>query len=248
LPRARIDLAHRSWPRHLAAPILLGPWIWRAGWQGVRGALGSPRTPSSAIGNGSHGSTRPDGAGWAALGQRVGCPLQAVGSQQRPTSTSNWRSCSPQVGFALCELLQGGLADSIASKHFTGTHMKCPATEPVRSLIFTARELYNGRVRRGLHRRSGLGCRWRRKRLSDRHSDGKRRTRVKSTLEARARRHAAPHGQTAAPPGGQEPGRRGRSWSAAGLLPRATIGTALKQQPLVACRAVGRSPAKQGGL
>jgi hypothetical protein len=32
------------------------------------------------------------------------------------------------------------------------------------------------------------------------------------------------------------------------LLPRATIGTALKQQPLVACRAVGRSPAKQGGL
>jgi hypothetical protein len=48
--------------------------------------------------------------------------------------------------------------------------------------------------------------------------------------------------------GEQEPGRRGRSWSAVGLLPRATIGITLKQQPLVACRAVGRSPAKQGSL
>ncbi len=27
-------------PWHLATPILLGPWIWQAGWRGVRGALG----------------------------------------------------------------------------------------------------------------------------------------------------------------------------------------------------------------
>ena len=60
--------------------------------------------------------------------------------------------------------------------------------------------------------------------------------------------HAAHNGQTAIPAGEQEPRQTGWSGSAARLLPRATIGTALKQQPLVACRAVGRSPAKQGGL
>ena len=47
--------------------------------------------------------------------------------------------------------------DSTASKHFTGTHTRGLARKPARSPIFTAREHYNSRVRRGFHRR--LDCR-----------------------------------------------------------------------------------------
>ena len=55
-------------------------------------------------------------------------------------------------------------------------------------------------------------------------------------------------GENAGETNAQSSGATSWAWSAARLLPWATIGTALKQQPLAACRTVGRSPTKQGGL
>ena len=107
-------------------------------WAGRR----PPRTSSSAIGNGSHGSTGPDGAAYQ----------EARGNKWRLSTANGEQSTSGSR-------LQGSDAgaDSTDSKHFTGTHTKGPATKPPRSPIFSARELYNGRVRRGFHRRLDFG-------------------------------------------------------------------------------------------
>jgi hypothetical protein len=85
-------------------------------------------------------------------------------------------------------------------------------------------------------------------RLSGRISNGRREPRMKATPKTRARHHATRNHQTAIPAGEQEPSRTGRSWSAVRFLPRARLGIAFKRQSTAACRAVGQSPAKQGGL
>ena len=126
-------------------------------WLSDRGLGGGPREPHPP-----HTATARTGArgpmALGELGEGLGhCKRLAVNSgQHRPPIGG----CVHQRwGIALCERLQGGLADSTASKRFTGTHMKGPTTKPARSLICTARELHNGRVRRGFHRRFDCGRR-----------------------------------------------------------------------------------------
>ena len=147
--------AVRSWPQGPRRPDFAGALDLAGAVGGECGALWGPRKPHPPPSATARTVARcPRALG--ELGEGLGhCKRLAVNSgQHRPPIGG---VVHQRWGFALCELLQGGLADSIASKHFTGTHMKCPARKPARSPIFTARELYNGRVHRGFHRRLDCG-------------------------------------------------------------------------------------------
>jgi len=95
----------------------------------------------------------------------VTATARRVSTIRSASSTENQSVCqhdlqseilTPIGGVVASELLERGI-DSNASKHFTGTHMKGPTTKPARSLICTAKELYNERVHRGFHRRLDCG-------------------------------------------------------------------------------------------